>query len=543
MPPTPFETLIDYHEATKHHFHRYARSAGAMDWANQPDPFRAYDGADQIPLPLAPQDPEWPYDALFTAPEGEPTPLDLAAVGLFLELSLGLSAWKAAGTSRWSLRINPSSGNLHPTEGHLVLPDIPGLAGGVFHYSPLRHGLERRLHLPKGCWSQLSDHFRGPGFLAALSTIFWRESWKYGERAYRYCNLDVGHALAAISFAARLQGWKAVCLTGAGDDQIRALLGFTGLTWPPGGAEEPELLCWIATAPRPGHDPQQLPKQWERFFLGQTFSGRPNPLSPRHVAWPIIDAAALAGEKPETTPGHPAAQGALPAVPAPPEPVADSAATVLRRRRSAVRFDSGQSISAATFFSILSRTLFKLEAPPFSVRLGVPDVNLLLFVHRVKGLSPGLYLLGRESEVIARYRKTWRKDLLWRPAHEALPFWLLKRADVTNTAMEVSCHQEIAADSAFAVAMVARFKERIASAAAAYRRLYWECGMIGQVLYLEAEARGLRGTGIGCFFDDPVHELLGIKDLSNQSLYHFTVGHPIEDTRLATLPAYHHLER
>jgi nitroreductase len=109
--------------------------------------------------------------------------------------------------------------------------------------------------------------------------------------------------------------------------------------------------------------------------------------------------------------------------------------------------------------------------------------------------------------------------------------------------MEVSCHQEIAGDSAFAVAMVARFKERIASAAAAYRRLYWECGMIGQVLYLEAEARGLRGTGIGCFFDDPVHELLGIKNLSNQSLYHFTVGHPIEDTRLATLPAYHHLER
>jgi hypothetical protein len=71
-----------------------------------------------------------------------------------------------------------------------------------------------------------------------------------------------------------------------------------------------------------------------------------------------------------------------------------------------------------------------------------------------------------------------------------------------------------------------------------YRRLFWECGMIGQVLYLEAEAASVRGTGIGCFFDDAVHELLGLEGIRYQSLYHFTVGHPIEDARLTTLPAY-----
>jgi hypothetical protein len=62
--------------------------------------------------------------------------------------------------------------------------------------------------------------------------------------------------------------------------------------------------------------------------------------------------------------------------------------------------------------------------------------------------------------------------------------------------------------------------------------------MIGQVLYLEAGAAGVRGTGIGCFFDDPVHDLLGLETGQFQSLYHFTVGHPVEDTRLTTLPAY-----
>jgi len=66
--------------------------------------------------------------------------------------------------------------------------------------------------------------------------------------------------------------------------------------------------------------------------------------------------------------------------------------------------------------------------------------------------------------------------------------------------------------------------------------------MIGQVLYLEAEAQGVRGTGIGCFFDDSVHEVMGLPDDTFQSLYHFTVGGAREDNRLVTRAAYHHLE-
>jgi hypothetical protein len=66
--------------------------------------------------------------------------------------------------------------------------------------------------------------------------------------------------------------------------------------------------------------------------------------------------------------------------------------------------------------------------------------------------------------------------------------------------------------------------------------------MIGQVLYLEAEAHGNRGTGIGCFFDDAVHEIMGLSDNHYQSLYHFTVGKPIEDPRLTTHPPYDHLK-
>jgi len=71
-----------------------------------------------------------------------------------------------------------------------------------------------------------------------------------------------------------------------------------------------------------------------------------------------------------------------------------------------------------------------------------------------------------------------------------------------------------------------------------YRLLFWECGMLGHALYLEAEAAGVRSTGIGCYFDDEMHGLLGIADDRWQSLYHFTVGGPVDDTRLVTLPPY-----
>jgi hypothetical protein len=71
-----------------------------------------------------------------------------------------------------------------------------------------------------------------------------------------------------------------------------------------------------------------------------------------------------------------------------------------------------------------------------------------------------------------------------------------------------------------------------------YRRLHWEAGVLGQVLYMEAEAAGVRGTGIGCFFDDVVHETLGLGDGRFRDLYHFTVGGAVEDRRLATRPGY-----
>ena len=177
------ETVLEYHNRTKHHPRAYANSLGYMDWPNQPDPFRSFSGVDTIPLPHPELKSEPTFDSLYSrAPE--PSALDSASIGHFFYHSLALSAWKQVGMSEpWSLRINPSSGALHPTEGYLVCGPVAGLteSPGVFHYQPYYHQLEKRAELTHGEWQALSKGFPADTVFVGLTSIFWRESWKYGD--------------------------------------------------------------------------------------------------------------------------------------------------------------------------------------------------------------------------------------------------------------------------------------------------------------------------------------------------------------------------
>lgn len=120
-----------------------------------------------------------------------------------------------------------------------------------------------------------------------------------------------------------------------------------------------------------------------------------------------------------------------------------------------------------------------------------------------------------------------------------LPLRRLQVGDARRLATQMSCAQDIAGDGAFSLGMIAEYRDALFTQGPwFYRRLFWECGVIGQVLYLEAEAAGIGATGIGCFFDDPVHQVFGLEGLEFQSLYHFTVGGPVLDRRLTTLAPY-----
>jgi hypothetical protein len=208
------------------------------------------------------------------------------------------------------------------------------------------------------------------------------------------------------------------------------------------------------------------------------------------------------------------------------------------QRRSALAFDGRSTIDRAMVFDMLSSVLPGAR-PPWDGMWWTPRVHLAIFVHRVDRLPPGLYMLMRDPQVFDRLRDACRRDFLWEVVDGQLPLRCLARGDVRALSARLSCDQDIAADGFFSLAMLADFDASLQTFGPSfYRHLFWETGLVGQALYLEAEAAGSRATGIGCFYDDPVHDVLGLDGHAFQSLYHFTVGMPVEDARLTTDPGY-----
>lgn len=565
---TPLELVKHYHEQTKHDFNRYARALGYMDWANQPDPFRRYAGAPLYELPLlaADDEPVSPaYESLFTTQQVPAQPLTLNSLSRFFEYGLSITAWKEFGGNRWALRSNPSSGNLHPTEGYVLIRETSGLPlpAGLYHYASKEHGLEHRWHGSTEAIEALLRPFPAQSFFVGLSSIHWREAWKYGERAFRYCQHDIGHALGTLRIAGAALGWRIFLLAGLDDRTTGALLGLNRLhEFDQAEPELPELMCVVCpvhdsrTESLPLNIDQTVLKNWEHG----AWQGQANRLSRDNpVPWEIIDDVTKASWKTSTEPSELRLSPASPSEQSQTEQASPpdfrsstvSAHQIIHQRRSAVALDGHTSISAQQFFTMLERVMPYPDRPvaqrpmPWDLLPWDPTIHLALSVHRVDGLLPGMYMLLRNSDpaLKATFRQAMHQQFAWTvpdgcPA--SLPLYLLEDGNAQRIATQVSCHQEIAGAGAFSLGMIAEFAASLEQHGPwFYKRLFWETGLIGQVLYLEAEAAGVRATGIGCFFDDPVHRVLGwYPDVRFQSLYHFTVGGAVEDHRLTTLPPY-----
>jgi SagB-type dehydrogenase family enzyme len=523
-----------------------------LDWDTQPDPFRRFPGAPVQPLLHAPLADRPSYDALFQRCVVTPQPLNLASLSRLCYNSLALSAWKQGpGTGAWSLRVNPSSGALHPTEGYLVAGPIADLSDipAVYHYTPYQHALEQRVTLPPEAWRSWSAALPAQAFFVGLTSIYWRESWKYGERAFRYCHHDVGHAIGAIVFAAAALGWQTQLVEHVGDAELSVLLG-TQLQHG-SEAEHPDCLLAVYRQPATAAAPALAAGSWSiptallDQLAARPFAGTPNRLSERQHPWPVIDEVSHATRYPGPAADH-RFHWDTTTLQEPALPRSDrglSAEQILRQRRSAIDLDGRTTLDRADFYRLLQRTV--PSGFPFDVFPWRPRVALAIFVHRVAGLTPGLYLLARAPGQTASLRAGLRSDFVWRKppdCPDGLDFWLLLEADCREAARLISCQQDIAADGVCSLGMLAEFDTTLREEGPwFYPRLFWETGLIGQVLYLEAEAAGLRGCGIGCFFDDVMHETLGLGDHRWQSLYHFSLGGPREDLRLQTLPPYQHL--
>jgi SagB-type dehydrogenase family enzyme len=405
-----------------------------------PHPFRHFAGTPLVDLPANPK------------PAGDW--IDFLSSLLFHSASISATKKTVSG-ERYALRVNPSSGNLHPTEFHLACPN------GLYHYRVSSHMLEQRA---VGDYGDLR-------FL--LTSIAWREAWKYQSRAYRYCLHDVGHAWQSLAMAAQDMGCETHAIGSFEDDEIAQLFGLADDEWP-------MLLVEIRGAPA-------IPRGQNREWFG----GTPNKLSAEVIRYPLIEEMHVATRKIVSWQVD---------APAPLLPGLANYSEIARRRRSALNFRGGDE----TIGYDQLRTLLGFANEPY--------IQLYLYVHRVRDLAPGLYRYWADESRLE----------------------LLKSGDQRVVAAGLSLGQDLAGNSCVTFSMVGDLERATESHGdRGYRYVHFQAGAIGQRLYLAAESLGFQSTGIGAFFDDSVHEYLGVaRDSGQQVVYHFACGYALADDRL-----------
>lgn len=467
--------VIKYHNQTKHNFNNYARGPHGLDWANQPNPFRRYLSSPLLPLLhfTTQQQQQQPlYSSLFNSLPS-PKPISKTTISQFLYDSLSLSAWKSTSFSTWSLRVNPSSGNLHPTEAYIIAPSIESISDSPFvaHYAPKEHSLELRAQIPSGFFPKF---FPPNSFLVGFSSIFWRESWKYGERGFRYCNHDVGHAIAAVSMAAASLGWDVKLLDSLGFDELKFLMGvhvFPEFETPSNAVkgkipeiefEHPDCVMLVFPSGVSGFDLDYKELSSDILLFSKLeWKGKPNSLSKEHVCWDIIYKTSEVVKKNLTLGDRflvdPFQRSGLCS-----ENENDcescykglTVREVVRKRRSAVDMDGVTGMERDTFYQILSRCLpsgsengkkqRRQLSLPFRALPWDAEVHAALFVHRVVGLPQGLYFLVRNESHFGELKKAMLPDFVWTKPEgcpDDLPLYELLRSDCRRLAKQLSCHQ------------------------------------------------------------------------------------------------------
>jgi len=490
-------TWREYHESTKHSVESLRRAQHVLDWANMPDPFRQYEGVPVLDLPADPPAPEMPalelLQGAFGATPAADGPRFLSQL-LFYSTAISASKRVPSTGYRYALRVNPSSGNLHPTEFHFVTRGLKGWPDGLYHYRPAAHMAEQRAlgHFDL----RLAGGFSPVVFV--LTSIVWREAWKYGDRAYRYCLHDMGHAWQALALAARAMGCDSFAAGHFPDDEVAQICR-------PDQDEWPMLIVTLHGSSIPVREADASETIW--------FGGHANQLSKERISYPLIDGIHAA-----TKLGNREGSGISYAEPAStgsgeiklPSPASSTRTfdEVARMRRSALDFLGGmQSISLAQLSVILAVT----AQPFFADFAGTRFIRLYLYAHRVDGLQPGVYRFWQERAELEQ----------------------ISGGDQRVAAAGLSLGQDLAGNACVAFSMIGDLDRTVrAHGNRGYRYVHFEAGAVGHRLYLAAEALGLGATGIGAFYDDEVHRYLNLAPEEGQVVYHFAIGYPVLDPRL-----------
>jgi SagB-type dehydrogenase family enzyme len=228
------EVARGYHERTKHSEERLAASPHHLDWDNQPVPFKLYRGLETIPLPRRLQ--PGTVSALraisaLVRRETEPTEQvpGLQALARVLYYSAGITKVKRSPGGDVYFRAAPNTGALYHVDLYLTCCDLPDLPAGIYHFGPHDFALRRlRVGDYRGAFIEAASVepslAQAPVVVASAST-YWRNAWKYRDRAYRHAFWDGGTLHANLLAVAAAQGLAPKVVAGFADRDVEHLLG------------------------------------------------------------------------------------------------------------------------------------------------------------------------------------------------------------------------------------------------------------------------------------------------------------------------------
>jgi SagB-type dehydrogenase family enzyme len=398
-----------------------------------------------------------------------------------LYYSAGVTRVKEYVGGRIYFRAAACAGALYPTEIYVVCGDIEGLAAGVYHFSPGDFSLRM---LREGDHRNALVHATAadPAVASAtvtliFSSISWRSTWKYRDRAYRYHFWDNGTMLANALAMAQSHGLPAHIRLGFVDSEIENLIGIDGMR------ELALSLMTIGSEENTTRASNRLPEPISHEVI---------PLSSSEVDYPAIreayktsslaDEAEVSlwrGASPSTRPvavGEPPIALAIPAASELPDV---SIEAVIERRASTRRF--ALKPIALQDLSVILYCATRDVAADYSI--GGAQVNeLYLIINRVDGVSPGAYYYHKDKHAIEQ----------------------LKEGDFSQRARYLTLEQDLGGDAAVTVFFMADL-DRVLDAYGnrGYRVAQMEAGIMGGRIYLAAYALKRGATGL-TFYDDDV---------------------------------------
>lgn len=212
--------MFKYHEATKHSFESIRNSPNYLDWNTQPSALKMYNQFENI-IKL----------------DGK------SDLHNFIYRLGGITAKKTYPGTEYYLRTLPSAGALFPVEIYFQAREVEGFKDGVYHFDVANSSVKLLYELNgDGVESAFEDNRAIKGLIVLYSTIYYRSSWKYKHRGFRYCLLDCGHALGAMEASSYLYDHACVIRYRFDKMQLNEAFGF--------GKQEFFLASGILGAPK-----------------------------------------------------------------------------------------------------------------------------------------------------------------------------------------------------------------------------------------------------------------------------------------------------